>query len=200
MPEIKNNQPLKIFRLHGGTLRTSQALRLGIHPRALYRLRDEGQILELSRGVYQLAKMAQSNHSELAAVAARVPDGVICLISALVYHELTTQIAHEVYLALPRGKETPRIDYPPVRAFHFSENTISSGVETHKISGVEVKIFTAEKTVADCFKFRNRIGLDVALEALKMCLSRNGSRAKILEYARLCRVEKVIYPYLEAID
>jgi predicted transcriptional regulator of viral defense system len=192
MPETKNNQPLKIFRLHGGTLRTSQALRLGIHPRVLYRLRDEGQILELSRGVYQLAKMAQSNHSELAAVAARVPDGVICLISALV--------SHEVYLALPRGKETPRIDYPPVRAFHFSENTISAGVETHKIAGVEVKIFTAEKTVADCFKFRNRIGLDVALEALKMCLSRNGSRSKILEYARLCRIEKVIYPYLEVID
>jgi predicted transcriptional regulator of viral defense system len=199
MPETKNNQPLKIFRLHGGTLRTSQALRLGIHPRTLYRLRDEGQILELSRGVYQLAKMAQSNHSELAAVAARVPDGVICLISALVYHELT-KIAHEVYLALPRGKETPRIDYPPVRAFHFSGHTISAGVEIHKISGVEVKIFTAEKTVADCFKFRNRIGLDVALEALKMCLNSKGSRAKILKYARLCRVEKVISPYLEAID
>lgn len=144
--------------------------------------------------------MAQSNHSDLAAVAARVPDGVVCLISALSFHELTSQIPHEIYLAIPRGKEIPRIDYPPVRVFHFSENTIAAGVETHKIAGVEVKIFTAEKTVADCFKFRNRIGLDVALEALKMCLSRNGSRAKILEYARLCRVEKVIYPYLEAID
>lgn len=198
--ETKNNQPLKIFRQHGGTLRTSQALRFGIHPRMLYKLRDEGRILEMSRGVYQLAEMAQSNHSDLAAVTARVPDGVVCLISALAYHELTTQIPHEIYLAIPREKETPRIDYPPVRAFHFSENTISAGVEMHKIAGVEVKIFTAEKTVADCFKFRNRIGLDVALEALKLCLSRDGSRAKILKYARLCRVEKVIYPYLEAID
>lgn len=200
MQKIKSNQPTTIFRLHGGTLRTSQALRLGIHPRELYKLRDEGQILELSRGVYQLAEMAQSNYSELAAVAARVPDGVVCLISALSFHEMTTQIPHEIYLAVPRGKESPRIDYPPTRIFHFSENTISIGVKTHKIAGVEVKIFTAEKTVADCFKFRNRIGLDVALESLKMCLSRNGSRAKILEYARLCRVEKVIYPYLEAID
>lgn len=200
MPKINNNQPLKIFRQNGGTLRTSQALRYGIHPRTLYKLRDEGQILELSRGVYQLAEIAQSNHSDLAAVAARVPDGVICLISALSFHELTTQIPHEVYLAIPRGKESPRIDYPPVRVFHFSDITISAGVRTHKIAGVEVRIFTAEKTIADCFKFRNRIGLDVALEALKMCLSRNGSRNKILEYARLCRVEKVIYPYLEAID
>lgn len=200
MPRTKEDQSLKIFRQNGGTLRTSQALRFGIHPRALYKLRNEGQILELSRGVYQLAEMAQSNHSDLVAVTARVPNGVICLISALSFHELTTQIPHEVYLAIARGKETPRIDYPPVRAFHFSENTISVGAKTHKIAGVKVKIFTAEKTIADCFKFRNRIGLDVALEALKMCLRRNGSCAKILEYARLCRVEKVVYPYLEAID
>lgn len=199
MMETKNSQSLKIFRLHGGTLRTSQALRFGIHPRSLYKLRDEGQLVELSRGVYQLAEMAWSNHSDLAAVAARVPGGVVCLISALSFHELTTQIPHEIYLAIPRGKESPRIDYPPVRIFHFSENTVAAGVKTHKIAGVEVKIFTAEKTVADCFKFRNRLGLDVALEALKTYLRRNGSRAKILEYARLCRVEKVIYPYLQAI-
>jgi predicted transcriptional regulator of viral defense system len=149
---------------------------------------------------YQLAEMSRSNNSELTAVSARVPDAVICLISALSFHELTTQIPHEVYLAIPRRKESPRIDYPPVRVFRFSDQTISAGVDIHKIGGVKVKIFTAEKTVADCFKFRNRIGLDAALEGLKMCLNRNGSRAKILEYARLCRVEKVISPYLEAID
>ena len=200
MTETKNNQFKKIFISNGGMLRTAQALRLGIHPRDLYKLRDEGQILELSRGVYQLAEMSQAKHSDLAAVTARVPDGVICLISALSFHELTTQIPHEIYLAVPRGKESPRIDYPPTRVFHFSENTISSGIETHKIAGIKVNVFTPEKTVADCFKFRNKIRLDVALEGLKMCISRNGSRSKILEYSRLCRVEKVIYPYLEAID
>ena len=200
MSEATNDRSLEIFRWHGGTLRTSQALRLGIHPRSFYKLRDNGEIIELSRGVYQLAELVVSNHTDLAAVAARVPGGVICLISALSFHELTNQIPHEIYLAIPRGKETPRINYPPTRVFHFSKNTIFAGIKTHKITGVEVKIFTPEKTVADCFKFRNRIGLDVALEGLKMCLSRSGSRNKILEYARLCRVENVIYPYLEAVE
>lgn len=189
-----------LFRQHGGTLRTQTALELGIHPRKLYQLRDEGKIIEISRGVFQIAEFAELNNSDLVAVSLRVPDATVCLISALSFHELTTEIPHEVYLAIPSGKENPKIDFPPVRFFHFSENTISAGVEKHLISGVNVKVFSAEKTVADCFKFRNKIGIDVAIEGLKMCLSRNGSRAKILEYARLCRVEKVISPFLQAID
>ncbi len=196
----ENNSKVEVFRLHGGILRTSQALKLGIHPRDLYRMRDGGKIVQLSRGVYRLAEMEELNQSDLTTVATRVTDGVVCLISALSFHEITTQIPHEVHMAIPRRKESPRIDYPPVRAFHFSDETLSAGVEIHDLGGVKVKIFSREKTVADCFKFRNRIGLDVALESLKMCLKGNGSRAKILEYARVCRVEKVITPYLEAID
>lgn len=196
----EKEKQIEIFRRHGGTLRAAEAIGYGIHPRDLYRLRDAGKILQLSRGVYRLAEIETAENSDLAAVSARVPDGVICLISALSFHEITSEIPHEVFLAIRRRKESPRIDFPPTRIFHFSEETISAGVETHAIGGVAVKVFSMEKTVADCFKFRNRIGLDVALEGLKMCLAAKGSRSKILEYARVCRVEKVIRPYLEAID
>lgn len=200
MPNAGNDKSVEAFRSNGGMRRAARALNLGIHPRDLYKLRDDGRIVQLSRGVYRLAEMDELNQSDLAAVAARVPDGVICLISALSFHEITTQIPHEVYLAIPRRKQSPRIDFPPVRAFQFSDETISAGVETHDLGGIKAKIFSKEKTVADCFKFRNRIGLDVAIEGLKMCLTGNGSRAKILEYARVCRVEKIIAPYLEAIS
>ncbi len=190
----------ELFRQYGGTLRTQTALNNGIHPRKLYQLRDAGKIIEISRGIYQLAEFAELNNSDLVAVSLRVPEAVVCLISALSFHDLTAEIPHEVYFALPHGKENPKIDFPPVRFFHFSENTLSAGVESHLVSGVNVKVFCPEKTVADCFKFRNKIGIDVAIEGLKRCLSRSGSRAKILEYARLCRVEKIISPYLQAID
>lgn len=190
----------ELFRQYGGTIRTRTALKKGMHPRKLYQLRDAGKIIEISRGVFQIADFAELNNSDLAAVSLRVPDAIVCLISALSFHDLTAEIPHEVYLAIPSGKENPKIDFPPVRFFHFSENTLSAGVETHLVGGVKVKVFCAEKTVADCFKFRNKIGIDVAIEGLKRCLSRSGSRAKILEYARLCRVEKIISPYLQAID
>ena len=195
-----DDQVISILRQHGGVLRTYQLLGYGIHPRLLYQMRDSGMIREFSRGVFGLPESSAASDSDLIAVAVRVPAGVICLVSALSFHEITSEIPHEVYLAVPRRKQTPRINYPPVRVFHFSDDTISVGVETHNIWGTEVKIFSAEKTVADCFKFRNKIGLDVAIEGLRMCLYNNGSRSKILEYARLCRVEKIISPYLEAIS
>jgi len=200
MQNPEKDKSVGIFRQHGGTLRAAEAIGYGVHPRELYKLRDAGEIIQLSRGVYRLAEIEETENSDLAAVAARVAGGVVCLISALSYHEITSEIPHEVFLAIPRRKEPPRIDFPPTRVFHFSEASIAAGVETHTISNVAVKIFSMEKTVADCFKFRNRIGLDVALEGLKMCLARRGSRSKILEYARICRVERVVRPYLEAID
>ena len=189
-----------IFHRFGGILRTSELLKLGVHPRTLYQMRESGEIIELSRGVYRLAELPELENSDLVAVARRVPSGVICLVSALSFHALTTEIPHEVYLAIPRGKEKPRLDYPPTRVFHFSAESFSAGVEEYDTDGNLIKVFSPEKTIADCFKFRNKIGLDVAIEALKRCLVKNGSRQKILEFARLCRVEKVIRPYLEAIQ
>lgn len=188
----------RIFREHGGTLRTSQLLRLGVHPRTLYQLRESGQVVQLSRGVYRLADLPPLENSDLAAAAMRVPEGVICLVSALSFHKITTEIPHEVYLAIPTGREKPKVDFPPMRVFHFSPETYSAGIENHQMNGHKIKVYSMEKTVADCFKFRNRIGIDVALEALRLCIRKGGSRRKIVGFARICRVEKVIRPYLEA--
>jgi predicted transcriptional regulator of viral defense system len=133
-------------------------------------------------------------------VALRVPRGVICLISALAFHDLTTQIPHEVSVAIPRGAEKPRMDHPPVRFYRFSEAAFATGVETHELDGVEVRIYSPEKTVADCFKYRNKIGLNVALEALKSWRERKGANPDVLlEMAKVCRVESVLRPYLLAI-
>jgi len=190
----------KIFRQHGGMLRTSQAIKLGIHPRTLYQLNNDNRLIQLSRGVYRLASLPEVLQPDLVVVASKLPNAVICLISALAFHEITTEIPHEVSIALPHGARTPRLEPLPIRAFRFSAETLSAGVETHRLDGVDIKVFSPEKTVADCFKFRNQIGLDVALEALKLCLQRKRSQPKkLLEYARLCRVEKIMRPYLEAL-
>ncbi len=180
-------------------MRTSEILKLGIHPRTLYQMRESGELIELSRGVYRLAELPELENSDLVAVSKRVPNGVICLVSALSFHDLTTEIPHEVYLAIPQGKEKPRIDYPPTRVFNFSSDSFENGIEEHNFDGNLIKVYSPEKTIADCFKFRNKIGLDVAIEGLKRCLASKGSRTKILEFARICRIEKIIRPFLEAI-
>jgi predicted transcriptional regulator of viral defense system len=190
----------QIFRRHGGLLRTSRALELGIHPRSLYGLRDSGQIVEVSRGVYRLASLGEIKDPDLVTVAVRIPKAIICLISALHFHNITTQIPHAVDVAVPRGTKTPRLDHPPLRLFRFSEAALAAGIETHTLDGVSIRIFSAEKTVADCFKFRNKIGLDVAVEGLKLCMERKRSRPQeLLQYARVCRVQEVMRPYLEAL-
>jgi predicted transcriptional regulator of viral defense system len=190
----------RAFCERGGLQRTSEALKLGIHPHTLYELRDSNRIVQLGRGLYRLADANETEHLDLITVAAKVPDGVICLISALAFHGITTEIPHEVYLAIRHGKEQPRLDYPPLRVFRFSEETISAGVEKHKLEGVTVRLFNPAKTVADCFKFRHKIGVDVAIKALKLCLAQGKAKpAQTLHYTRLCRVEQVIRPYLEAL-
>ena len=189
-----------LFREHGGMLRTSEALRLGIHPRTLCAMRDAQIIERLSRGLHRLADLPTLGNPDLVSVARKVPGGVICLVSALSYHELTTQIPHEVHLALPRGAEPTRLEYPPLRVVWFTGAAFTEGVETHTLDGVAVRIYSAEKTLADCFKYRNKIGLDVAVEALKLYRKRRPIRSsELLRFARICRVEKVMRPYLEAL-
>ena len=192
---------VEAFRKNGGVLRTSQAIKLGIHPRTLYQMRDANRIAQISRGVYRLADLPEITNPDLVAVATRVPEAIICLVSALAFHEITTEVPHEVYIALPSGINKPKIDYPPLRDFRFSKETLSVGVERHRVDSVTVNVFDPEKTVADCFKFRNKIGLDVALEALKLCRARRGFQlGKLVRYAKLCRVERVMRPYLEALS
>ena len=190
----------EIFQRHRGILRTAKALSLGIHPRTLYRLRDSGRLVQVSRGVYRLASLPEPDQPDLVVVASRVPQAVICLISALSFHGLTTQVPHEVHIALPRGATTPRLEHPPIRVYRLTGKAYREGVETHNISGVWVRVYSPEKTVADCFRFRNKVGLDVALEALRLARERKRATPRsLLHYARLCRVERVMRPYLEAL-
>ena len=135
----------------------------------------------------------------LAQVSKRVPHGVICLLSALQFHDIGTQSPFEVWVAIDQKAAEPKIDYPPIRIVRFSGKALSEGIENHQIEGVEVKIYNKAKTIADCFKFRNKIGLDIALEALKDSRQRKlCTNDQIWEYAKLCRVSNIMKPYLEA--
>jgi predicted transcriptional regulator of viral defense system len=171
-----------------------------VHPRTLYHLRARGLIEPLARGLYRLADLPPLGEPDLVTVARKVPRGVVCLISALAHHDLTTQIPHAVHLALERGTERPRLDYPPLEVYWFSAVAFRAGIQEVTLDRVPVRIYDAEKTVADCFKFRGRIGTDVALEALRLWTARRGRNVdRLLEYARIDRVERVIRPYLEAL-
>ncbi len=188
-----------IFREHGGQLRMSDAVRHGITPYMLYALRDRGVVERVSRGIYRLAELPPLSEPDLITVCLRFPNAVICLVSALSYHGMTTQIPRHVSVAVPRRARLPSLEFPPVRAHRFSKASYEAGIETHLIDGATVKAYCCEKTLADCFKFRNRIGMDVVLESLRLYTRRNSfDVGALLGYARACRVERVMRPYLEA--
>lgn len=194
------DRAISIFRKRGGLLRTRQALDAGIHARTLYALRDTGIIEPLARGLYRLTETPAPGNPDLVTIAKMVDSGVICLLSALSYHNMTTQIPHQVHLALEPGAREPRMAYPPLRTYRFTGKAYSEGIETHTIDGIKVRIYSPEKTLADCFKFRNKIGLDICLEALKLYRERRKVNVKLLlHYASICRVQGIMRPYLEAI-
>ncbi len=189
-----------LFRRHGGVLSTTEALRLGVHPRTLYGLRNAKELEPLARGLYRLSELSPLDDPDLVTVSLKVPAGVVCLISALSFHDLTTEIPPQVYVALARGSERPRIQHPPVRFFWFGESTFEKGIEIHEVDSFPVRVYSPEKTLADCFKFRNRIGLDTVIEALKLYRERRRPRVDdLVRFARLCRVERIMRPYLQAL-
>ncbi|GMR20796.1 MAG: type IV toxin-antitoxin system AbiEi family antitoxin domain-containing protein [Gammaproteobacteria bacterium] len=200
MSARKNKIPSEeIFRKHGGQLRMSEAIRYGISRYSLYKMRDNGVVEQVSRGIFRMADLPPISNPDLVTVSLRFPNAVICLISALSYHGITTQIPHAVSVAVSRGVRMPSLDSPPVHAYKFSEDAFTFGIETHQIDGVAVQIYSPEKTLADCFKYRNKLGMDVVLEALKLYKSQKKINLdNLLKYAKICRVEKVIRPYLEA--
>lgn len=192
-------QPEDIFRSCGGQLRMSEAIERGITRYMLYSLRDKGVIEQISRGVYRLVEMPSMSNPDLVTVSIRFPRAVICLVSSLAFHEITTQVPHSVSVAVSRDSRLPSLDYPPVKAHRFSDQAYRAGIEEHHMDGTPVKIYNPEKTLADCFKFRNKIGMDVVLEALKLYKSRKKfDLGQLLKYAKICRVEEVMRPYLEA--
>ena len=198
-----SEQADKVLRVvrKAGVLRPRDLDPYGVPRSYLTRLERAGRLQRLGRGLYALPDAPLTEHRALAEVAKRVPAGVICLLSALRFHELTSQAPHQVWLAIDRKARRPRLDYPPLRIVRFSGAALREGIEEHTLEGVGVRVFSPAKTVADCFKYRNKIGLDVAIEALRECRrSRACSMDDLWHYAGICRVRNVMRPYLEAVS
>lgn len=198
----KNRERFKkavnFFRQNNGILRTSQALNLGIASGTLYAMRDAGVIVQENRGVYRLAEQPPISNPDFVNVALLVPKAVICLISALAFHDLTTQIPHRVYITLPRGVQVPRLEYPLLEVIWRTEAPYSTGIEQHVLDGVTVRIYNREKTIADCLRYENRVGRDVVLEALKEYRrQKQVNVAALMQYARINKVTQRMQSYLE---
>ena len=195
-----DKQPDKVVKLAKtlGFLRSQDLLAQGIHHEHLRRLCAKGVLIKAGRGLYRLAETDVSEHITLAAVAKRIPNAIICLLSALRFHNIGTQNPPDVWIALKQKIAPPRNKDLPLRVVWFSDVSYATGSEAHILDGVTVRITNPAKTVVDCFTYRNKIGLDVALEALKEVLRKRLCQpAELCKYARVCRVSNVMQPYLE---
>ena len=183
-----------------GLLRTRDVCAAGESRVTLAKLVRDGLLSKLGYGLYALPDRSFSENGALAEVSAKCEQGVVCLISALRFHELTTQQSSEIWLAIPHKSHPPKLDYPPIRVVHMSGESMTAGIERTNVEGASVRVFCLAKTVADCFKFRNKLGLDVALEALNEALvARRVTMDELWRYAQICRVANVMRPYLEAL-
>jgi predicted transcriptional regulator of viral defense system len=190
---------LRLARRHGSVSRREVA-EANIHTQTLSRLVRAGTLERVARGRYRLPNAPVTEHHGLALVAAAAPKAVICLLSALSFHQIGTQLPHEVWIALDRRSRRPSLRYPRLHVVRFGGDALTEGIETHRVEGEAVRVYNAAKTIADTFKYRNKIGLDVALEALREAWrARQFTMDKMYFYARVCRVERVMRPYLEAL-
>ena len=190
---------MQYVRQHG-IVRPRDIEAIGIPREYLLRLHGQGKLNRTGRGIYTLPDAAVTERHTYAEVAKRVPDAVLCLLSALAFHEITTQSPASVWIALGKGARKPAIVSPSLRVVRLTEPSLSEGIEKQSVEGVTVRVYSAAKTVADCFKFRNKIGLDIAIEALKDCLrQRKATVNEIYRYAKICRVSNVIRPYMETL-
>jgi predicted transcriptional regulator of viral defense system len=195
----KTDKILELVR-KAGVLRPRDLDPYNIPRTYLSRLCAAGKLQRIGRGLYALPGSGATKHHSLAEACKRVPKGVVCLLSALRFHELTTQTPFEIWLAIGEKAWRPRLEYPPLRIVHFSQAALNAGVEEHQIEGVSVHVYSPAKTVADCFKYRNKIGLDVAIEALRECRrARRCTMDDLWHYADICRVRNVMRPYLESL-
>jgi predicted transcriptional regulator of viral defense system len=183
-----------------GIVRPRDIEAIGLPREYLVRLHRQGKLNRFGRGIYTLPDANVTERHSYAEVAKRVPDAAICLLSALVFHGITTQSPASVWIALRKGARTPVFTSPSLRIVRLSGPSLTEGIENHQVEGVSVRVYSAAKTVADCFKFRNKIGLDVAIEALKDSLRQKKATVnEISRYAKICRVSNVIRPYMEAL-
>lgn len=190
---------INFFKSNGGVIRFSAIIKAGFHPDSLNTLEREKQVEKLARGLYRLIDYEDVEHPDLVIASLQAPRGVICLLSALSFHEATVEIPKYVDIAIPRGTHAYRIKYPPVRFYRFDSKGWKSGIEEHKIGSYKIRVYNLAKTIADCFKFRNKIGINVAREALKVAIAEKHIKPKeTMQYAKICRVDNIIKPILEA--
>lgn len=183
-----------------GMVRPRDIEAIGLPREYLIRLHRQGKLNRSGRGIYTVPDANVTERHSYAEVAKRVPEAVVCLLSALAFHEITTQSPPSVWIALRKGARKPVLPSPLLRIVRLSGPSLTEGIENHQVEGVPVRVYSAAKTVADCFKFRNKIGLDVAIEALKDCLrQKKASINEVYRYAKICRVSNVIRPYMEAL-
>lgn len=196
--KTKTDKIIGYFKSHGGVARFSSIRKAGFHPDIIRMTENDGKIEKIGKGLYRLVGDNIGSHPDYLIASLQTSKGVICLVSALYFHGATNEIPRFVDIAIPTGSRANKIKYPPVKFYRFSQNTWMAGVEKHEIEGHSVKIYGLAKTVADCFKFRSRIGLNVAREALKVAITEKNVKPKdIMEYAKMCRVDRIIKPILE---
>jgi predicted transcriptional regulator of viral defense system len=185
---------------NSGVVSSGEVRSQGFHHEYLRQLCEEGKLVRVGRGLYSLPNPNVTVHHGLAQAGKVVPKGVICLLSALRFHEIGTQAPHEVWIAIDRRSARPRAKYPRMRIVRFSGKSLTEGIDEHNVEGVPVRIYNPAKTVADCFKYRNKIGLDVALEALREVIrKRRCTTDELWRCTKICRVTKIMRPYMEAI-
>jgi len=189
---------IQFLRKKGGMASYSELNKAGFNKALIKVSLTNDNIKRIDRGLYSLSEGMSFSNPDLVAISIKIPKGIVCLISALAFHEATNEIPKYVDVAIPRGSHESRVKYPPIRFYRFDPKAWEAGIENHEIEGHKIKIYCLAKTVADCFKFRNRIGMNVAREALKVAFTEKNIKAKdIMGYAKICRVDKIIKPIVE---
>ncbi len=197
--EQKTKRVLDYFKKHGGIVRFSSIIKAGFHPDTLSALEKEGKIEKIARGLYRMTQYTLGSYPDIVIASLQAPRGIVCLVSALAFHEATNEIPRQVDIAILAGTRANRIKYPPVKFYRFAPKAWKTGIERHEVENHQIKVYSLAKTIADCFKFRNRIGVDVARDALRVAITEKGIKPKeIMEYAKICRVDSIIKPILEA--
>ena len=195
----RTQELVSFFKSHGGVVRFVDVLQAGFHPDSLIAIENSGKVEKIARGLYRITNYIPGSHPDLVIASLQAPKGAICLISALSFHEVTSEIPRHVDIAIPQSTHANRIKYPPVKFYRFAPKAWKAGLEEYEIEGYKLRIYNLAKTIVDCFKFRNRIGVDVARDALKTSIAEKRIDPKeVMKYAKICRVSSIITPILEA--
>ncbi|MFC1496527.1 type IV toxin-antitoxin system AbiEi family antitoxin domain-containing protein [Candidatus Margulisiibacteriota bacterium] len=198
--KTREQELIKYIQACGGVIRFSEILKAGFHPTFIATLLKQQKIERLARGLYKLPHGTLGSHPDLVLAALQAPRGVVCLLSALFFHEATNEIPRQIDLAISQGSRNSKIEYPPVKFYHFEQKSWQAGIEEIKIRNHRIRVYNLAKTVADCFKFRNRIGISVARAALKTAILEKSIKPQaILRYAKICRVQSIVKSLIEMI-